>query len=182
MTPVLQLIKCKYFIYFIFPSNNKVSKCIKINYKIKDKIKSFRLQQCCCDQRLMQCIVINQQNLHFLLRFTALPSLVTAELQQSERALKYFFKKMGQPGLFFVYFWSFQTNIITIFTTNKCEKCTSSLRCQDSNPRPLECEPLPITTRPGLPPNLKVLYRPVRSFKEIERQRVFFRLHHLASS
>ena len=33
-----------------------------------------------------------------------------------------FLKKIGQPGLFFVYFWSFQTNI-TIFTTNKCEKC-----------------------------------------------------------
>ena len=79
---------------------------------------------------------------------------------------------MGQPGLFFVYFWSFQTNIITIFTTNICEKCPSSILCRDSNPRPLECEPLPITTRPGLPPNLKVLYRPVRSFKERERESV----------
>ena len=63
-----------------------------------------------------------------------------------------FFKKMGQPGLFFVYFWSFQTNIITIFTTNKCEKCPSRIWCQDLNPQPSECEPLPITTRPGLPP------------------------------
>ena len=31
------------------------------------------------------------------------------------------FKKWDNPGLFFVYFWSFQTNIITIFTTNICE-------------------------------------------------------------
>ena len=29
--------------------------------------------------------------------------------------------KMANPGLFFVYFRSFQTNI-TIFTTNTCEK------------------------------------------------------------
>ena len=32
------------------------------------------------------------------------------------------FKKWDNPGLFFVYFWSFQTNIITIFTTNICGK------------------------------------------------------------
>ena len=30
----------------------------------------------------------------------------------------------------------FQTNI-TIFTTNKCEKCSSRIWCWDSNPRPL---------------------------------------------
>ena len=62
---------------------------------------------------------------------------------------------MGQPRPLFVYFWSFQTNIITIFTTNKCEKCPSSIQCRDSNPRPPEREPLPITTRPGLPPSWK---------------------------
>ena len=33
-----------------------------------------------------------------------------------------FLKKWANPGLFFVYFWSFQTNTITIFTTNTCEK------------------------------------------------------------
>ena len=32
------------------------------------------------------------------------------------------FKKWDNPGLFFVYFWSFQSNIITIFTTNICGK------------------------------------------------------------
>ena len=65
-----------------------------------------------------------------------------------------FFKKWANPGLFLVYFRSFQTNIITIFRKNNCEKCPSSIRCLDSNPRPLEREPLPITTRPGLPPDL----------------------------
>ena len=65
-----------------------------------------------------------------------------------------FLKKWANPGLFFVYFRSFQTNI-TIFTTNICEKCPSSIWCRDSNPRPLEHKSLPITTRPGLPPLIK---------------------------
>ena len=34
----------------------------------------------------------------------------------------FIFFKLANPGLFFVYFWSFQTNN-TIFTTNQCEKC-----------------------------------------------------------
>ena len=59
--------------------------------------------------------------------------------------------KWANPGLFFVYFQSFQTNI-TIFTTTICEKCPSSIWCWDSNPQPSEHESLPITTRPGLPP------------------------------
>ena len=33
-----------------------------------------------------------------------------------------FFKKWANPSLFFVYFWSYQTNINTILTTNQCEK------------------------------------------------------------
>ena len=66
-----------------------------------------------------------------------------------------FLKKWANPGLFFVYFRSFQTNI-TIFTI--CEKCPSSIRCRDSNPWPLERESLPITTRPGLPPNSSQLF------------------------
>ena len=32
------------------------------------------------------------------------------------------------------------------------KKCPSSIRCRDSNPRPLESESLPISTRQGLPP------------------------------
>ena len=59
---------------------------------------------------------------------------------------------MGQPRPLFVYFRSFQTNN-TIFTTNQCEKCPSSIWCWDLNPRPLENESSPIITRPGFPPN-----------------------------
>ena len=66
----------------------------------------------------------------------------------------YVFKKWANLGPLSIYFWSFQANIITIFTTNQCEKmsCPSSIRRQDSNPRLLERESPPITTRPGLPP------------------------------
>ena len=59
------------------------------------------------------------------------------------------FFKMGHPRLFFVLFSCFQTNI-TIFTTNQCEKCPSSVGCWNSNPLPLEHESPPITTTPGL--------------------------------
>ena len=62
-----------------------------------------------------------------------------------------FSKKWANPGFFFVYFWSFQTNIITIFTTNICEKCPSSIRCQDLNSQPSEQESLPITTSTRAP-------------------------------
>ena len=60
----------------------------------------------------------------------------------------FIFFKWAKPDLFFVYFQSFQTNH-TIFTTNQFEKCPSSLRRQDLNPRPLEHESSPLTTRPG---------------------------------
>ena len=74
------------------------------------------------------------------------------EMKNSFWILKYvfFWKKWANPGLFFVYFRSFQTNN-TIFIANICEKCPSSIWCQDLNPWPSEREPLPITTRPGLP-------------------------------
>ena len=61
-------------------------------------------------------------------------------------SLHVFLKKMGHR-----LFSSFQTNI-TIFTAKKWAKCPFSIRCWDSNPRPLEHESPPITTRPGPPP------------------------------
>ena len=68
-----------------------------------------------------------------------------------------FFKNGPTPASFHL-FSSFQTHI-TIFTTNKCEKCPSSIWCWDSNSQPLEHEFPPITTRPGLPPlNIECLY------------------------
>ena len=55
------------------------------------------------------------------------------------------------PASFYL-FSSFQTHI-TIFTTNKCEKCPSSIWRWDSNSWPLEHESPPITTTPGLLPS-----------------------------
>ena len=55
-------------------------------------------------------------------------------------------------GFFYSLFLVYSKNIITIFTTNICEKCPSSIGSWDLNPRPLEHESPPVTTRPGLPP------------------------------
>ena len=81
-----------------------------------------------------------------------------------------FFIKMGQPRPLFRLFRSFQTNIITIFTTKICEKskCPSSIRCWDSKPRPLERESLPITTKAGLPPRAQSILGQVHAWQRIE--------------
>ena len=63
---------------------------------------------------------------------------------------------MGNPRPCFRIFGLFQTNINTIFTTNQCEKCPSSLGCWNLNPRPSDWESHPITTIPGLPPILSI--------------------------
>ena len=59
---------------------------------------------------------------------------------------------MGHPWSLFPLFSSFQANI-TILTTNKWEKCQSSIWCLDSNPRPSKHESPSVTTRPGLSPD-----------------------------
>ena len=94
----------------------------------------------------------NFVNILFNLLFVGANSFVLNNL--SPNATNLFFKKWANPDLFFIYFRSFQTNIITIFITNICEKCPSSIQFQDSNPQPSERESLPISTRPGLPPYL----------------------------
>ena len=68
------------------------------------------------------------------------------------------FFKNGPTPASFVYFRSFQTNIVTIFTTNKCEKCPSSIWCRDSNSQPSDYESPLLTTRPGLPPCYGTFY------------------------
>ena len=73
----------------------------------------------------------------------------------------FFKKKMGQPGLFFIYFRSFSNKHQYNFTTINVKKCPSSIRHRDSNPRPSECESPPITTRPGLPPKPQSFVPPI---------------------
>ena len=60
-------------------------------------------------------------------------------------------KNWANPGLFFVYFWSFQSNI-TIFCNKYMWKNVHPVYGRDSNPRPSERESPPIATRPGLLP------------------------------
>ena len=73
-------------------------------------------------------------------------------------ATKSFFKWPTLASFSFI-FGLFKQTSITIFTTNQCEKmsCTSRIRCQASNPQPLEHESLPITTKPGLSPTTESL-------------------------
>ena len=76
------------------------------------------------------------------------------------RISEVFFKKNGPSPASFSFIFGLFKQTIQIFTTNQCEKmsCPSSIRRRDSNPRPLERESPPITTRPGLPPEkLKLL-------------------------
>ena len=56
---------------------------------------------------------------------------------------------MSRYRSIFLYIFCLVKNSL-IFTPNKCEKCPSSIRCQDSNSRPTDYES-PLTTRPGLP-------------------------------
>ena len=52
---------------------------------------------------------------------------------------------------------SFQTNIITFFTTIICKKCPYSIRRWDSNSPPLQHESPPITTWPGIMPLTRIV-------------------------
>ena len=72
-------------------------------------------------------------------------------LCDDDRGHKFFlqFIKMGQPRPLFHLFLVFSLQFLQQIYV---KKCPSSTRCRDSNPRPLDREPLPITTRPGLPP------------------------------
>ena len=63
--------------------------------------------------------------------------------------------KMGQPGLFFHFFGLFR-QILQFLWQIYVKKCPSNIQCQDSNQWPSKHESPPTTTRPGLPPNLKL--------------------------
>ena len=71
---------------------------------------------------------------------------------------KELFFKWANPGLFFAYFWSFQTNITNFYNKYMWKKCPSSIQCRDSNTWPSDHESPPITTRPELPPYSKELW------------------------
>ena len=65
-------------------------------------------------------------------------------------ALSIVFLKMGQPRPLFRLFSVFSNKHYKFLQQIYVKKCASSIWCWDSNPRPLECESHPITTRPEL--------------------------------
>ena len=67
--------------------------------------------------------------------------------------ISFFFIKMDQPGPFSLFiFGLFKQTSLQLLQQLYVKKCPASIQCRDLNPRPLECEYLHITTRPGLPP------------------------------
>ena len=56
---------------------------------------------------------------------------------------------MGQPRPLFCLFFGLFKQTLQFSQQIYVKKCPSSIRCWDLNPRPLECETPPITTRPG---------------------------------
>ena len=73
------------------------------------------------------------------------------------------FFKWANPGLFFISFCLFKHTLQFLQQIN-VKKCPSSIWCRDWNSRPLEHKSLPITTRPGLPPNGLSLYLAISVF------------------
>ena len=69
-----------------------------------------------------------------------------------------FLKKMGQTWPLFHLFLSLKTHITNFTTKTYVKKYLSRIRCRDSNPQPSDRESLPITTRPGLLPNVVILF------------------------
>ena len=65
---------------------------------------------------------------------------------------------MVHPRPLFRLFSVFFKQTIQILQHINVEKCSSSIRCWDSNSQPSECESPPLTTRPGLP-SYEVLHK-----------------------
>ena len=67
--------------------------------------------------------------------------------------------KMAHPVPLLSFIFGLFSQTLQILQQYRYEKkCPSSIRCQDSNPRPLERESPPIITRPGLPKQTPCLY------------------------
>ena len=80
----------------------------------------------------------------------------------------YLFLNGPSPASFSFNFGLFQTNIVMFIQQINVENCLTSLLYWDSNPRPSEHVPPPITTRPGFLPGKLLLFQSelINSLKE----------------
>ena len=76
---------------------------------------------------------------------------------------------MGHPRPLFRLFSFFSNKHEYNFSTNKCEKCPSSIWHWDSNPQPSEHESPPITTRSGLPLPISLCYNMISKLNNVFR-------------
>ena len=112
---------------------------LRFHSRLCDMVQQNFIQNCMCKQTLMLPTtkpVSNRQE----------PDISFCKLHQM-----YFFK-WAIPGLFFVYFWSFQTSI-AIFTTYQCENMSIQYHVLGSKPTSSWTRVVSITTRLGLLPH-----------------------------
>ena len=88
----------------------------------------------------------------------------------AKRKSNLFLKKWANPGLFFVYFRSPEQISLQFLQQIYVKNCHSSIWCQDLNPRPSERESLPISTRPGLPPQKDLFFSVIFRHPLIKRR------------
>ena len=65
-----------------------------------------------------------------------------------------FFLKNGPTPASFSFIYCFSKHTLQFLQQLNVKKCPSSIWCRDSNSRPLELEPHPITNGPGLLPTI----------------------------
>ena len=63
--------------------------------------------------------------------------------------------KNGPTPASFLLIFVFSNKHYKFYNKYECEKCPSSIRHRDSNSQPSDYESPPLTTRPGLPPNIR---------------------------
>ena len=72
----------------------------------------------------------------------------------------------------FLFIFGLFKQTIQLLQQINVKKCPSSIRRWDSNPRPLERESTPITTRPGLPP------RELQFYSSFKFKLKYYRMSH----
>ena len=97
--------------------------------------------------------LVNRNKILTRLHTISLPQ-VSSSLLSSELLKKIVDKNGPNPASFSLIFGLFKQTL-QFLQQIYVKKCPSSIWCWDSNPWPSECESIPITTTPGLPPFFK---------------------------